>query len=285
MNEMTKMTGSCSLEQFWQITAEIGWGADTDCGAVKSRLLDLWDDEFIASFRGHLDELVGALRQRVEDHEQRERVSCECGDDGFGDLINHCVGMGREEYERCMEDPGLVVARGRASAYVENYSYCFPYEARDPGRPVAEVVEEIRAEREARGLAHDEDGVDEDELLMEAYMRVRGDKAQKEPCYYGAWARRVGRELEQLMDSEFGPDFGPELPRAVAAFTDVAKNEPEQMLPHAAEIKAILDRIEKRRAEMVRDFERRLTVLRDFPYWSCRNLVSDIEENILGESE
>lgn len=277
MTTLTKRTGKCTEDAFWEVAEEIGWNRETDCGAVKSQLLDMWDDEFICSFRGILGEKVSALYQLVEDYERSERVSCECGDDGFGDLMNDCVGRGREEYERCVADPSIVVARGQASDYTENYGYCFPYEPRAPKLTLEQALEKMR--EEMRG---DEDTLDPDAVLMCALEMILGDKAYKDPRYYGAWARRQGRELEALMDGEFGAEFGMDLVKTVSAFTDVAKNEPGLMLDRAEETKAALERIEERRRAIIKAFEERLDGLRQFSYWGCRNMVTDIEENFGG---
>lgn len=284
---MNKMTGECTEDLFWEAVAAIGWGTETtDSGAVKSKLLDLWDDDFIASFRGLLHDYESRLYHRVEKYERANDVSCGQGDDGFGDLIAHCVGLGKEHYMSCLDDPGLVVKRGHAKygtpeSFVENFGYCIPYAPIAPKETVEEAVAKIRKEREERG--YDDERLDEDALLMEAYSRVMGDKAHKEPRYYGAWARRQKVELEALMDSEFGVQFGVDLPFVVGAFTDVAKNEPEHMLERAEKVKAALGRIEAKRRELIEEFRRRTAVVEGMSYWGCRNMVTDIEENFGGE--
>lgn len=283
---MTKRTGACTEEVFWEEVAAIGWGTETtDYKTVKPRLLDLWDNDFITSFRDLLHDAENRLYHRVEEYERANDVSCGQGDDGFGDLIAHCVGLGREYYERCMENPGLVVERGHAKygtpeSFTENFGYCIPYAPQAPKETVEEAMQKIRNERAERGYA--DERMDEDALMMEAINRVMGDKAYKEPRYYGAWARRQKVELEALMDSEFGPMFGADLPFVVGAFTDVAKNEPEHMLERAEKVKAALGRIEEKRKELIEDFRRRLAVVDGMSYWGCHNMVTDIEENFGG---
>lgn len=138
-----------------------------------------------------------------------------------------------------------------------------------------QAVERIRDQMTER----DEGAPDEDEVLMEACVQVLGAEALENPRYYGAWARRVGRELEALMDGEFGPGFGPDLVVLVSALTEVAKNEPALALSRREELAAALDRAEERRDALAEELRRRLRVLEDAPLKALRIMVDDIERN------
>lgn len=283
---MEKTTGQCTPEQFWANVAAIGWGTKTtDCDAVKRTLLVLWDDEFNASFQDRLHGFEDALRQKVEEYEEDNDVSCECGDDGFGDLLSHCVGLGKEYYELCLEEPEWVVSRGQRNDYTDLFSSCFPAVPDAPkGETLKEAMAHVRKECE-RCRPLNEEPESEDSILMQAYTRILGDRADKEPRYFGAWARESARELEALLDSEFGPEFGKDLIAVVSAFAVVAKNEPDYMVSRGKAIVKALERIEKRRREILAAQQARLASLKEFAYWSYRNMVTDIVAAVGGGGE
>lgn len=120
---------------------------------------------------------------------------------------------------------------------------------------------------------------------MRVYARRLGDRAEFEPRYYGAWARVNARELEALMDSEWGDQFGGDLTKVVSAFTDVSKDEPHHMLKVSKEVREALDRIEEKRDEIIAAEEARLKKLKSLSHASCENLVGDIEKNFGGDRE
>ena len=282
---MNKRTGKCTVEVFWAEVAHFGWGTKTtDCDAIKRDILERWDDEFTEGFREHCDAFEHALYEKVERYERANDVSCECGDDGFGDLLSHMVGLGKEYFEACMADPSIVVERGQRSDYVEKFSYGIPYTAEAPEETLEEAMAQARARAE-RCRHPDEEEATEDEILMRAYSRLLGDRAEVEPRYYGAWARVNARELEALMDSEWGDQFGGDLVMVVSAFADVAKNEPEHMLKVSKKVHEALDRIEEKRHEIIAAEEARLKKLRSLSHASCENLVGDIEKNFGGDRE
>jgi hypothetical protein len=283
---MNKMTGKCTVEQFWAEVAHFGWGTKTtEYKGIEREMLDRYDDEFLRSFRDIYDELDSELYQKVESYERENNVSCGQGDDGFGDLISHCVGMGQEHYEACLADPGLVVKRGHAKygtpeGYREKFSYGIPFPPVAPSESLEEAIEKARAERKEH-LRYDEDEedvLDEDSILQEAMRRTMGDRAETDPRYYGAWARQQLKELRGLADSEFADDFGRDLVLTIEAFEEVAKDEVEPMLPKVKKLVAAIDRIEKKRESIKKAFAKRLAPLDGFSFWGCKNMVTDIDE-------
>ncbi len=46
------------------------------------------------------------------------------GDDSFGDMIHHVIGLGEAKFEEIMEDPSKL----NGMDYTESFSYCLPYD-------------------------------------------------------------------------------------------------------------------------------------------------------------
>lgn len=162
MNDMIKRTGQCTVDIFWEEVAHFGWGTKTtDYDAIKKDILARWDDEFVKSFEEQCRDFEGALYQKVEAYEQEHGVSCECGDDGFGDLMSHMVGLGKEHFEACMADPMMVVKRGQHSYYVEKFSYCIPHLATAPKETLEEAMAHVRAAAERQRRPDEEEATED----------------------------------------------------------------------------------------------------------------------------
>jgi hypothetical protein len=130
------------LDEFWKLVAELNWGHKSDgphkttnYKVVKKTLMQKLTrsgvERFSATFSALRHDLYRKLDKEVEG----------TGDDGFGDLLAHIIGLGKEEYERNLADPKLAQARVDKSRYVESFSYCIPYdddyEMLDPSHHVA----------------------------------------------------------------------------------------------------------------------------------------------------
>jgi len=127
---MARIDTPCTPEKFWNEVALIGWTDKPEKGfydKAKARLLRRWTGEFLEEFGEMKDELISALGLAVEAKEKGSGESSGCGDDGFGDLLNHVVGLGKEEYEASLADPMRVIKRGQAYDYAESFGYCIPY--------------------------------------------------------------------------------------------------------------------------------------------------------------
>ena len=107
---------------FWSVVATFDWTNFTgETETVKARLLREWTPEYLAEFQAAYDQVEGAMYHRFDD----SGVDFDCGDDTFGDVISHIVGLGQAEYDRNMADPSLAAKRVRDSG-CKNFSYCFP---------------------------------------------------------------------------------------------------------------------------------------------------------------
>src|SRR4051794_33456129 len=82
---------------------------------------ELTFDERLAFDRAYR-EAHSRLAKRLEAWES-EHTPIEAGDDSFGDLVSHLVGLGREEYTATFADPERAASRARARDYVKSFAY------------------------------------------------------------------------------------------------------------------------------------------------------------------
>jgi hypothetical protein len=110
-----------ALEEFWAEVEKIGWSKTTSVKKAKRLLLKTWTLEKSKRMRAAFDELRDPLYDACASVEG-------VGDDSFGDLLAHIIGLGKAEYERVLANPKLAQARVDAGDFVESFSYCLPYE-------------------------------------------------------------------------------------------------------------------------------------------------------------
>jgi len=62
----------------------------------------------------------------IEDYERANDTHCGeyGGDDSFGDMLHHVIGLGEEKFIEIMADPSKL----NGMEYVESFSYCMPYD-------------------------------------------------------------------------------------------------------------------------------------------------------------
>jgi len=147
---------------FWTIVESVNWAALTlksderrshgersyDLGqvALLSALPTIEDrNEFETHYQVVRDGLGQVFKAYVG--QDREARTTDLGEDGFGDLLAHIVGLGRKEYERHLNHLKLITARGRQFLFVESFAYCIPWdEDYDPT--------DLKLAREVSGLLH-----------------------------------------------------------------------------------------------------------------------------------
>lgn len=125
-----------SESDFWKIVDEVGWGTKTtDYHAVKGVLLRNLSPNQAASFatmesilHNKLDKaLVKFEADGDKDKSQRGNPnSIGLGDDSYGDLIAHIIGLGEKEYEAVLKKPALAQERVRKGDFKESFEYCIP---------------------------------------------------------------------------------------------------------------------------------------------------------------
>jgi len=101
-----------------------------DFDGESDKLLKRASGAYWVQFHWKLAEKRVALFERMTEWERRQGVrECErrmdLGVDGFRELTNHVVGMGRDTYEAVMADPSK--AEDFRDSHVESFSYLIPY--------------------------------------------------------------------------------------------------------------------------------------------------------------
>jgi hypothetical protein len=119
------------LDQFWSLVEEIDWG--NNCGGreyeqISVRLMREKDPNWVKEASAIRYALVSELSKRLSYWEQEPGNRIDLGDDSFSDLLNHIVGLGKEEFEKSLEDLSRIKRRANEYDFKESFSYCFPHE-------------------------------------------------------------------------------------------------------------------------------------------------------------
>ena len=108
-------------DTFWQTIDSIGWGTKTtNCKAVKARLMRQ-GEELCSLLSDEYGKVLGELYRAARD------AGFDLCCDSWDDTKAHVVGLGRDEFERCLADPEQLVRRMDRGNYTESFSYCIPY--------------------------------------------------------------------------------------------------------------------------------------------------------------
>jgi hypothetical protein len=122
MLETAKKPTDEQANEFWKAVAEAKWGMKADYEKIKLMFLRKWTPKQTKQmnevYKYLYNKLYRACNAVVED----------LGDDGFGDLLSHIIGLGRTEYERVLANPKLAATRADNNQFKECFSYCLPYE-------------------------------------------------------------------------------------------------------------------------------------------------------------
>ncbi|MFO0556032.1 MAG: DUF4240 domain-containing protein [Polyangiaceae bacterium] len=110
-------------EAFWQVVAALEWARDNSVERAGRVLADRLDLEEALSFAATRMELLGRLSARIEAWEEATGGRVEAGDDRLRDLVNHVIGVGRDEYERTLAEPHLAAERALRRDFKESFAY------------------------------------------------------------------------------------------------------------------------------------------------------------------
>lgn len=157
-------TAEMTRDEYWTIVESVNWAelsSKSDSGVIvedrsyevgKRRLLKalptLADSQaFSAQHVLVTEKLYAYFTEWVNeiDGDFRGNRTTDLGDDSFGDLIAHIIGLGWEEYERVFENPRVMQKRGLDYDFTESFAYCLPDKSNyEPVR--------FQLARETRGL-------------------------------------------------------------------------------------------------------------------------------------
>ena len=116
-----------SETEFWRLIEPYGWGTKTtNSDAIEKNLMGIITPDEADALQETFSKLKGELSRAITRYEKQNDVSVGLGDDGFGDLLAHIVGMGRKEYEATLRDPQLAIDRAKANKFKESFAYALP---------------------------------------------------------------------------------------------------------------------------------------------------------------
>jgi len=199
----------------WAIIADMDWG--NRCH--QSRIYETMKRDFMREYNhdmavkfsafvsARFNEMYKAIGAYEAEHEQ---VGNYGGDDSFGDMIHHVIGLGKEIYNAVMKDMKLL----NKIEFVESFSYAVPnvtgcmndYEELEPDFHHNKAIEAVRALTEVVNLQNI--GHDEAKVIGELYGRfmniIAGDyiEAFKDITYEDDYERF------QDIHSEYSAMFG-----------------------------------------------------------------------------
>jgi len=133
----------------WELIARINWAARSEqkrgFDSGKQFMLENFSQDTCQQIRKFVAEKRMELSIRVDEYENDHGVRCGDygGDDSYGDMLHHVIGLGEVVYEMIMDNPSLL---DRIN-YVESFSYCLPYDddfKHDDSPELAEAKKVIR---------------------------------------------------------------------------------------------------------------------------------------------
>ena len=112
--------------KMWNLIGALGWVESNHNYEAIENLLLQQDDDTIHSFRDFVNERLGDLYERVDNYEAETDNRCGNygGDDSYGDMLSHVVGMGKLAFDTIMADP----TRLDEIKFVENFNYAIPHD-------------------------------------------------------------------------------------------------------------------------------------------------------------
>lgn len=106
---------------FWTTVAAIGWETKTtDVDAIKVELMRHGPEACMA-LRAEYNAAIRTLSQAAA--KAGHDYCC----DSWSDTLSQVIGLGREEFDRNVADPGRLLERMNAGDYTESFSYCLPW--------------------------------------------------------------------------------------------------------------------------------------------------------------
>lgn len=130
INKLDKIIAEpMSEDYFWELISRMDYGSDLNYKRIKNT----FKDEITVRFKVIYNKLYSQLESRIDEMLQNNGINnyedlIDLGDDSLGDLIAHIIGLGKDEYEKCMLDIQEVSAHAKGESDTkEGYSESFDY--------------------------------------------------------------------------------------------------------------------------------------------------------------
>ena len=180
-------------EEFWTIVAELGWPA-TGYDQAKLLFMQRYDVSVSTAFSREFRRRKGALTKAAG-------VDWIC--DSWDDVRAHVIGLGKDEYDKVIANPQLIIDRERNGEYVESFAYCIPF-AEDYAKLTDDGYAEMLAQ--VRQLMSEIKATDPDDVPPRLFRRfpdvleVCGLLVEKK------WAKAIAR-YHELFGAGYADDW------------------------------------------------------------------------------
>jgi len=225
MKALTDSSNKINMTEtrFWELVELAKWPCDYEKMRIKYRVM-LSKKECI-EFRKYLNRAEGILDNLVSESIE------DIGDDGYGDLLYHIIGLGEKEFYRHAHKPSLIQKRINSGDYKECFAYCVPYDDdyNDNSQYTIKSVKimathsmkEIEMfdkmdDKDTKWLIHIRQEMNSIEMLMQNFLDNPTQEGLEEMVESKVWLEKATKRIDKFFEKNYR-----ELPRK---FTDDRKN-------------------------------------------------------------
>ncbi len=113
----------------WKYIEQIDWERVSanayNSDSVKRTVMDTYTEKTCNEIRAFAEQRKHDLHVRVEEYETEfGHTGDYSGDDGYGDMLWHVVGLGEDKFNEVMDNPNVL----NGMPFVESFGYVLPYE-------------------------------------------------------------------------------------------------------------------------------------------------------------
>lgn len=112
--------------KFWKIVDSCNWPL-CEIPKMKKSLLQRLSTVAGREFHDLFYQKRRELRIALCEYERRHRKRVNLGDDGLTDMLSHVIGLGKDEYQKSLEDPSRLFKRAERFDFVESFAYVVPW--------------------------------------------------------------------------------------------------------------------------------------------------------------